>query len=236
MKRAGTALCTQVRMRRLKDYSAVAFDVDGTLIDSNGAHADAWARALTEHGFPHEPAAIRALIGMGSDKLLPRVAGLEVESPQGQTILARKKELFNDRLPHLRPTRGARELVAFLRERGRRLVVATSADDREMDSILEQAGVADLIPRRTSSDDANRSKPDADIVRAALARAKAEPRDAVMIGDTPYDIEAARRAGVDTIALRSGGHWTDADLSGAIGIFDDPHDLLTRESPGIGWH
>ena len=223
-------------MRRLVDFSAIAFDVDGTLIDSNGAHADAWARALTEHGFPHEPAAIRGLIGMGSDKLLPRVAGLEVESARGREILARKKELFDERLPHLQPTRGARALVAFLRERGRRLVIATSADDQEMDAILAQAGVADLIPRRTSSDDADQSKPDPDIVRAALARVHAEARDAVMIGDTPYDIEAARRAGVDAIALRSGGHWTDADLSGAIAIFDDPQDLLTRESPGIDWH
>ena len=223
-------------MRDLADFSTIAFDVDGTLIDSNGAHADAWARALTEHGFPHEPAAIRALIGMGSDKLLPRVAGLEVESARGQAILARKKALFDEQLPHLRPTRGARSLVAFLLERGRRLVVATSADDQEMDAILAQAGVADLIPRRTSSDDADRSKPDPDIVRAALARAHSEPRDAVMIGDTPYDIEAARRAGVDAIALRCGGHWTDADLSGAIAIFDDPQDLLTQESPGIDWH
>lgn len=223
-------------MRRLVDFSAIAFDVDGTLIDSNGAHADAWARALTEHGFPHEPAAIRGLIGMGSDKLLPRVAGLEVESARGREILARKKELFDERLPHLQPTRGARALVAFLRERGRRLVIATSADDQEMEAILAQAGVADLIPRRTSSDDADQSKPDPDIVRAALARVHAEARDAVMIGDTPYDIEAARRAGVDAIALRCGGHWTDADLSGAIAIFDDPQDLLTRESPGIDWH
>jgi HAD superfamily hydrolase (TIGR01509 family) len=223
-------------MRRLAAFSAIAFDVDGTLIDSNGAHANAWARALTEHGFPHEPAAIRALIGMGSDKLLPRVAGLDVDSPRGQAILARKKALFDEQLPRLRPTRGARALVAFLRERGRSLVVATSADEQEMDAILAQAGVADLIPRRTSSDDADRSKPDPDIVRAALARAKAEPRDAVMIGDTPYDVEAARRAGVDAIALRSGGHWTDADLSGAIAIYDDPQHLLTQESPGIDWH
>jgi len=115
-------------------------------------------------------------------------------------------------------------------------VVATSADDQEMEAILAQAGVGDLIPRRTSSDDADQSKPDPDIVRAALARVQAEARDAVMIGDTPYDIEAARRAGVDAIALRSGGHWTDADLAGAIAIFDDPQDLLTQESPGIDWH
>jgi len=214
--------------RRLSGVSAIVFDVDGTLIDSNRAHAEAWAQALTEHGFPHEVDQIRPLIGMGSDKLLPKVARLDVESPQGKTVLARKKALFDAQLPHLQPTRGARTLLTFLRERGKTLVVATSADDEEMHAILEQARVGDLIPRRTSSDDADRSKPDPDIVQAALARAGTPPGGAVMIGDTPYDIEAARRAGVDCIALRCGGWWHDRDLTGAIAIADDPHDLLGK--------
>ena len=214
--------------RRLSQVSAIAFDVDGTLIDSNEAHADTWAQALTEYALPHEPAQIRPLIGMGSDKLLPKVAALTEDSAAGKAILDRKKQLFDARLPHLRPTRGARALVAFLREQGKTLVVATSAGDDEMDAILDQAGVADLIARRTSSDDADRSKPDPDIVCAALARAGAGALDTLMIGDTPYDVEAARRAGVDAIALRCGGYWTDADLAGAIAIFDDPQDLLAH--------
>ena len=212
--------------RRLSGVSAIVFDVDGTLIDSNPAHAEAWAQALTEHGFPHEADQIRPLIGMGSDKLLPRVARLDVESPQEKAILARKKALFDERLPRLQPTRGARTLLTFLRERGKTLVVATSADDEEMHAILEQARVGDLIPRRTSSDDAGRSKPDPDIVQAALARAGTTAAGAVMIGDTPYDIEAARRAGVDCIALRCGGWWQDGDLAGAIAIADDPQDVF----------
>jgi len=212
--------------RYLSGVSAIVFDVDGTLIDSNPAHAEAWALALSEYGSPHEPDHIRPLIGMGSDKLLPMVARLEVESPQGKAILARKKTLFYERLPRLQPTRGARALLTFLREQGKTLVVATSADEEEMHAILEQAGVADLIPRRTSSDDADRSKPDPDIVRAALALASTPPAAAVMIGDTPYDIEAARRAGVDCIALRCGGWWPDLDLGGAIAIADDPQGLL----------
>jgi HAD superfamily hydrolase (TIGR01509 family) len=126
----------------------------------------------------------------------------------------------------VRPTHGARALVEFLRERGKTVAVATSADDEEMTALLEQAGVADLIPRRISSDDADNSKPDADIVVAALLRTGSAPEAAVMIGDTPYDIEAARRAGVAAIALRSGGHWSDAHLSGALAIFDDPAELL----------
>jgi phosphoglycolate phosphatase-like HAD superfamily hydrolase len=108
------------------------------------------------------------------------------------------------------------------------VIVATSADEQEMHALLEQADVADLIPGRTSKDDAGSSKPDADIVRAALARVSAPRAGAVMIGDTPYDNEAARRAGIDAIALRCGGYWSDAKLDRAAAVFDDPADLLAH--------
>jgi HAD superfamily hydrolase (TIGR01509 family) len=165
---------------------------------------------------------------MGSDKLLPVIAGLEAESREGRAIARRKQELFAERLPRLEPTRGARALVAHLRERGKTIVVATSAGSEEMNAILHQAGVADLIASRTSSDDAEESKPDPDIVLAALRRAGAAPDAAVMIGDTPYDIEAARRAKIGTIALRCGGYWPDGSLGGALAILDDPETLLQR--------
>ena len=106
------------------------------------------------------------------------------------------------------------------------LVIATSADDKELDALLTQAGVADLFPTRTSKDDANESKPDPDIVEAALHKAKAAPERTVMIGDTAYDIEAAARAGISCIALRSGGCWSDSELFEALALFDDPADLL----------
>ena len=212
----------------LDHLSAVLFDVDGTLIDSNAAHAETWAQALTEHGCPRDAGQVRPLIGMGSDKLLPVIAGLEAESREGRTIAQRKQELFAERLPRLQPTRGARALVAHLRERGKTMVVATSAGSEEMHAILRQAGVADLIPARTSSDDAEESKPDPDIVLAALRRAGAAPDATVMIGDTPYDIEAARRAKIDAMALRCGGYWPDGSLGGALAIFDDPEALLQR--------
>jgi len=210
----------------LDRVSAVLFDVDGTLIDSNAAHAESWAQALTEHGVPRHAAEVRPLIGMGSDKLLPTIAGLEEESPQGRAIARRKKELFAERLPRLPATRGARALVAHLRERGTPMVVATSAGTDEMNAILRQAGVADLIACRTSSDDAEESKPDPDIVVAALQRAGAPPDATVMIGDTPYDIEAARRAGVGALVLRCGGYWPDGSFGGALAIVDDPEALL----------
>jgi HAD superfamily hydrolase (TIGR01509 family) len=163
---------------------------------------------------------------MGGDKLLRAIAALEEDSTEGRAIGKRKKALFAERLPRLTPTCGARALLTHLRHIKKTVVVATSADGREMNALLEQAGVADLIPRRTSKDDASQSKPDPDIVEAALRRAGAPAARTVMIGDTPYDVEAARRAGLKSIALRCGGHWSDEDLKGAILIRDNPAALL----------
>jgi HAD superfamily hydrolase (TIGR01509 family) len=117
--------------------------------------------------------------------------------------------------------------MAFLREREVQVIIATSADEREMDALLERAGVSDLIPERASKDDASASKPDPDIVHAALVRSRAHPRDTVLVGDTPYNIEAAERAGIDAIAIRCGGSWTDESLRDAVKIFDDPEALLS---------
>jgi HAD superfamily hydrolase (TIGR01509 family) len=202
------------------------FDVDGTLIDSNGAHAEAWTQALRDHGVDAQLTEIRRLIGMGGDRILPAVAHVSEDSDRGRAITRRKKEIFSALLPRLEPTRGARGLLQFLRDRRIDVVVATSADDREMTALLHRAGVDDLIPERASKDNAAASKPDPDIVRAALAKAGARLRHTALIGDTPYDIEAAERAGIDAIALRCGGFWDDASLQGAIAIFKDPEALL----------
>jgi HAD superfamily hydrolase (TIGR01509 family) len=204
----------------------VLFDVDGTLIDSNAAHTRAWAQALHEHGVAIREEEVRRLIGMGGDKLLPAAAKVEEESAAGQAIVHRKKALFDALLPSLEPTRGARSLIEFIRRQGIAIAVATSADDRESNALLKRAGVDDLIPTRSSKDDAAESKPDPDIVHAALRRTRARPELALLIGDTPYDIEAARRAGVDTIALRCGGYWPDESFRDAVDVFDDPAALL----------
>lgn len=213
-------------MRTWSSFDAVLFDVDGTLIDSNGAHATAWCRALREHGIAVDLDDVRHLIGMGSDKLLDRLAAVREDSNRARVFTRRKKEIFGTLLRELRPTPGARALVEALRAHGITLVIATSADDQEMDALLAQAGLDDLFPRRTSSDDAEHSKPDPDIVEAALRKAGTDPSRTVMIGDTPYDIEAARRAGIDCIALRCGGHWSEASLRGAIAVYDHPAELL----------
>jgi HAD superfamily hydrolase (TIGR01509 family) len=211
----------------------VIFDVDGTLVDSNDAHAQAWVDALAETGRTVPFERVRGLIGKGGDKVLPELTGLSDDSPEGERISARRKDLFKTRfLPGLRPLNGARDLVAHLASRGHPLGIATSAQPEELDPLLATAGVGEFFVHRTSSGDAQRSKPDPDIVRAALARMQVDAGAAVMIGDTPYDVAAAARAGVRTIALRSGG-WADEDLAGAAEIYDDCAHLLREYERSI---
>jgi HAD superfamily hydrolase (TIGR01509 family) len=210
-----------------RDFTAALFDVDGTVIDSNDAHAEAWVQSLREHDIRADLSRVRPLIGKGGDKLLCEVAQIKDDSPLGQRISRRKKDIFDRYLPRLKPTAGVRPLLEFLRGHHITRVVATSADDQELDQLLKQAGVGDLFQRQASKDDADESKPDPDIVHAALARARSDPDETVMIGDTPYDVEAAGRAGVATIALRCGGHWSRDDFRGALAIFDDPASLLS---------
>ena len=208
--------------------TAVLFDVDGTLVDSNDAHAAAWVKAFAESGKAVDPVKVRRSIGMGGDKLMAAVAGISEESPIGSTISKRRGEIFSaEFLPRLKPLRDADRLVAAVKARGLTAVAASSAKKDELGALLKLAGAEWLMDAATSSDDAEESKPDPDIVVAALRQARANAPDAVMIGDTPYDVEAAKRAGVKAIAFRSGG-WGDEDLRGAIAIYDGPWDLLAR--------
>jgi HAD superfamily hydrolase (TIGR01509 family) len=212
----------------------VLLDIDGTLIDSNDAHARAWVDALRTHGYVVPFEEVRPLIGMGGDKLVPQLTGLDPESGEAKRLGETRSKLFLEReLPTLRPTKGARALLEQLTWLGMELVVATSAKSSEVQALLEQAGVADLIPLASSSSDADRSKPDPDIVQAALRKSGSLAAQSVMVGDTPYDIEAAGRAKVPSIALRCGGWWDDTALRGATAIYDDPAELLERfdESP-----
>ena len=204
----------------------VLLDIDGTLIFSNEAHARAFADAAAQLGVKSDLEKIRRLIGMGGDKLIPEAFGLDSESPLGKQLAGLKLEIFRERyLSTLQPTPGARALLSrFLRDR-LKLVVATSAAEEEAEQLLKQAGVNDLVADIASSDDAESSKPDPDILQAALKDMKESKDAVVMLGDTPYDVEAARRAGIRIIAVRTGG-WTDRELEGAYLICDDPADVL----------
>lgn len=206
---------------------AVLFDIDGTLLNSNDAHAHAWIDALRGHGRDLPFDLVRAKIGKGGDKLLMEVAGIDDESPDGKLIIERRVALLKAQyLPDLGPFPGARALVERLRSQFLCCVV-TSAGGNELKDLLRAASVADLFEHVVTSDDADRSKPDPDLVQAALDKLGVGPREAIMIGDTPYDIASAKRTGVGTIAFRTGG-WSDADLEGAVAIYDGPADLLAN--------
>lgn len=207
--------------------SAVILDIDGTLLDSNDAHARAFVEAAAELGLPADYETVRRLIGKGGDKLIPEAFGFEQESEQGRALDQRKKEIFHELLPGLEPTPGARRLLERFRDEGLALVVATSADRGDLRGLLEQARVADLIEEATSAGDVEESKPEPDVVTSALAKSGAPADRVVMLGDTPYDVEAASRAGVRIIGVRSGG-WDDRSLRGAVAVYQDPEDLLAH--------
>ncbi|HMC56166.1 MAG TPA: HAD family hydrolase [Gemmatimonadaceae bacterium] len=212
-------------MRR-KNLSGVLLDVDGTLIDSNDAHAQSWSETLAEFGCPTPVARVRPMIGMGGDKLLPALLGVDAESEEGKRFAKRRAEIFRQRyVPQLRLTRGAKELLERFRHEGLVLTIATSASVGELETMLRQVGLAGLVDKKTSSGDVEHSKPDPDVVRAALTRSGLEADEVVMLGDTPYDIEAAHRAGVEAVALLCGGWDADA-LRDANAIYEDPADLL----------
>ena len=206
----------------------IIFDIDGTLVDSNDAHAKSWVDTFAEAGYDVSFDAVRPLIGMGGDKLLPITIGIEHDSAEGKSLTKRRSEIFGERyLPRLRPLPGARDLVSRIRSDGLKAIVATSAKDEELKGLLKAARVDDLMEEKATASDAKRSKPDPDIVQAAIDESGLPPNHLVMIGDTPYDVEAATRAGVRCIGFRSGG-WSDEALDGAVEIYDGPADLLAR--------
>jgi HAD superfamily hydrolase (TIGR01549 family) len=219
--------------RSVNHPNAVLFDIDGTLVDSNDAHADAWVKAFAEAGIHVEFHNVRCAIGMGGDKLMPAVAGIEEDSLLGTRISQRRSEIFKmEYLSNLRAFRDAGALVSAVQGRGLKAVAASSAKRDELEALLRIAGALSLMGHSASADDAEKSKPEPDIVHAALKKIGIAPSNAVLIGDTPYDVEAAMRAGVRAIAFRCGG-WSDASLEGAIAIYDGPWDLLAQldESP-----
>lgn len=205
----------------------VIFDIDGTLVDSNRAHAESWAETLTKFGHSVTADDVQPLIGMGGDKLLPALVDVSSESDEGKQYSEHRTKLFFAKyFPGLRAFPGARELAARLRSDGFVLVTASSASEEELDKLLDVAGIKDLLSDTTSSDDAARSKPDPDIVHAAVDRSGLAASQLVMLGDTPYDVEAANRAGVRIIGVRSGG-WDASDLAGAVAVYDDVGALLS---------
>ncbi|MEO6458496.1 MAG: HAD family hydrolase [Chloroflexia bacterium] len=210
----------------MKPLKGVILDVDGTLVDSNDAHTSAWVEALQRGGYTVPRGKVRRLIGMGADNLLPEAITVEKESDEGKRLSDAWSEIFKEDYLHgLKAFPSTRELLERMRKDGLKLVVASSAKDEMLETLLDTAGATDLIEGKTSSDDAKNSKPEPDIVKAALDKLGMGANEVLMLGDTPYDIEAAGKLGIGVVALRCGG-FTDVDFECAVAIYDDPEDLL----------
>lgn len=202
-------------------------DVDGTLVDSNYQHAIAWFRAFREHDVTPPIWRIHRHIGMGGDQLVSAVAGEEVEEAHGESLRDAEKRLYSELVDEVCAFEGAAELISRLAERGHEVVLASSAKEDEVERYIELLDAGDEISSFTTSDDVERTKPEPDLIAAAID--KAERSDAVMVGDSTWDIEAADRAGVPTVAVLTGG-FSAAELTdaGAVAVFESLPELIAE--------
>jgi HAD superfamily hydrolase (TIGR01509 family) len=208
---------------------AVIFDVDGTLIDTVDLHAQAWVDALKHFGYEIAFQDMRSQIGKGGDQILHGLLPPDVIEQRSEEIQEFRADLFKRNFLHkARPFPGVRQLFERIRDAGQRAVLASSGKADEVDQYKEIANIADLIDSATSSDDAERSKPFPDIFQAALGKlSPLEPNEAVVVGDTPYDAEAARKAGLKSVGVLCGGFSEQALRdAGCIAVYRDAEDLL----------
>ena len=213
---------------------AVFFDIDGTLVDSNGLHVEAWTRAFAEAGHDVAPDAIAGQIGKGADNLVPAlIPGTDDEA--AEALGDRHGAIFKaEYLDRVRPFPAARDLVARVHAAGLKAVLAASASEEARAPYSRRLDLGDLVDTSTTIDDVGTSKPAPDIFSVAAKKAGIDPADALVVGDAPYDMDAARTCGMARIAVRSGG-FADAALTeaGAQAIYDDAADLLRRFSAAV---
>lgn len=197
----------------------VVFDVDGTLVDTNYQHALAWYGAFRRFDITPAMWRIHRAIGMGGDQLVEAVAGRDAEESHGDDLRESWSEAYDDYLPHVQPFEGAQSLLRQVRERDLRLVLASSGQRKHVDHYLDLLDGRRLAHDWTTSEDAEQTKPAPDLIETALA--KVGGRDAVMIGDSTWDAEAAKRAGIATYAVRTGGFSVEElQEAGARRVYD----------------
>lgn len=206
---------------------ALILDIDGTLIDSNWQHVDAWREAFAAEGFDFDRQTIHDQVGKGGDNLVPtlvpdapRDVQERLEKAQGPIY----KEKYRD---SVRAFPGAKVLIVEARKRGLKVVLASSANGPDLDFYVDLLDARELLSSTTSKDDVEHSKPCPDIFEAALEKLGVGPDEAVVVGDTPFDIRAAAKIGLKAIAVRS-GDFNDEQFSGAVEIYDDVADLLAN--------
>lgn len=210
-------------------FSAVIFDVDGTLVDSVDIHARAWQEAFDHFGKHVAFDAIRAQIGKGGDQIIPHFLSSREVSAIGDKLEKFRGEIFKrNYLPQVRPFPHVRELFQRLTDDGVKLAVASSAKAGALKHYLEIAKISDLVDAQTAAGDVENTKPDPEVMRVALERlGKPLPEKVRMVGDSPWDIEASHAAGIACVAVLSGG-FPEVDLkrAGADGIFQSPSDII----------
>ncbi len=195
------------------------FDVDGTLVDTNYQHALAWFRAFRRYDITRPLWRIHRGVGMGGDTFVPEVGGPEVEEAHGDALRDAWVEEFDEMIGEIQPFEGAHELLREVKDRGFRLVLASSGKSKHVERFLDLIDAADLADAFTTSEDAETSKPAPDIVKVALD--KVEGASGVMVGDSVYDVQSAGKLDIPTIALRTGGFGTDELLGvGALKVYD----------------
>jgi len=206
---------------------AAILDVDGTLVDTNYQHALAWYQAFRQHECHLPIWRIHRHIGMGGDQLVESLAGKEFDEEHGDEVRAAEKALYLATIPTVEPLGESRELIEDLKEQGRKVVLASSAKSTEIEHYLDLLDAREIADDWTTSADVEETKPEPDLVVAALE--KLGTKDAVMVGDTPWDVEAARKAGIETVCVLTGGFSRDElEEAGAVAVFESIVELRQR--------
>jgi HAD superfamily hydrolase (TIGR01509 family) len=217
---------------------AVLCDIDGTLLDSNAFHAEAWQRTLAEFGYQASFEELVKQIGKGGQYLLPCFVPADKLPSIEKEISAYRKRLFHrEYIDRIVPFTDARRLLERIRQQGLRIAVATSSEKDDLEAFKTVLKIHDLIEEDATADDADKPKPEPDIFTAALQALKLQANEALALGDTPWDVEAAKKAGIGTVAVQSGG-WKREELleAGAVAVYVDAADILRNfdQSPFAG--
>lgn len=210
---------------------AAILDIDGTLVDTNYQHALAWYRALRQQGLVVPVWRIHHRIGMGGEKLVPDLVGDEADREHGEAVRAAEKPLYMDMIDEVEPMPDARDLIEELKRRGHRVVLASSAKPDEVDHYLDLLGVREEVDGWTTGGDVEETKPAPDLLEAALEQAGANGghAGAVVVGDSVWDCEAARRAGIESIGVLTGGFAAETlREAGAACVLESLEELRER--------
>lgn len=220
-----TSLARRVRQRQRR---AVILGLEGALVDSREASTLAWLVALHDGGHDVSIDLLRHLSGVASDELLRIVAGIRADSTEGKQIMRQQERIFRTwYLPRILPFVGARRLLQRMKSDGLRIIALSSGSADTAPDLVRASGVADLLDDVVSADGEPRDEAMAEIIGSVITQCNCTRENIVLVGDSPYDVAAGERAGVDVIALRCGG-WTDATLQGAVAVYEDHVHLLTQ--------